>query len=253
MASAIIVRGLRQADVADASLAAALRELREGDARADLALQGLAPLGGVHDAQDAHRAGRAARPEQGDRQLVHDEAGVHAGAEEDGPVAAREPIEASRDRRVLVEGIRELLASRDDGGARSQRRGELALDVGKVRAGRMDDDVRRRGGEHGPRVGADPDADPIVTPQLADVPAREIGTGIDGAHESKARPLRDEPRERDAHGSEAPSERRAAVASSRSRPRRGPSFAGRRRSVGAAFFAARRRLAARPSFETCSS
>src|SRR5207248_11319841 len=109
-------------------------------ARADLALQRLAPRRGVLDARDLDRLDLLADRGDGQRELVHDEAGIHARAEERDVVRARDLLQLFAQRGVEREG--ELLARGDDVAAALEQRAKLRRDGAQARPGGVAEDLR---------------------------------------------------------------------------------------------------------------
>src|SRR5215813_9835157 len=103
-------RRFGEADVAELLRRDAGRELGTGQARADFGAQRPAALGGIHDAGDLDALDRDAGARGLEREAVHDEAGIDAGAEDRDALRLGALVDLARERGVGKLGVRELLA-----------------------------------------------------------------------------------------------------------------------------------------------
>ena len=158
-------------------------------AGADFALQRLASRRGVLDADDVDLLHILADRGDRQRQLVHDEAGIHAGAEERDVRGAGHVVQLLAD--FLIERERQLLAGGDDMAAALEERFQLCGHVAQTRAGRVTDDV----GLH-LQLGRDFHADLFVeTDHFAEVTADFLRIDVDRGDELDPRLGQEEPRD----------------------------------------------------------
>src|SRR5581483_8759225 len=133
--------GLGQPDVAHAAVVHLLLELLGGEAGADLLLERQPADSGVLDAIDEDAIDALAHRRERDRQRVHREAGVDAGAEHGDSRLLRHRVDRARLPDVRVARIRELLGGRHDRRLRFQDRLDLRHHLLDRRARAEDDDV----------------------------------------------------------------------------------------------------------------
>jgi hypothetical protein len=135
-----------------------LRELRRGQAGADLLLEGQAADPRVLDAVDAHRVYPLADGGEGDRQRIHGESGVHPGADDGHLRLLRRRVDLPREGPVGEPRVGQLLGRGDDRHLELEDRLDLRPHLLEGRARAQDGDLRLRLPDGGGGVGPDLDA-----------------------------------------------------------------------------------------------
>lgn len=129
------VKGFAEADVAECAFFDFGGEGGVVEARADFLLEGDAACGGVLDASDADTADVSADGGEGDRESVHEEAGVDARAEHSCAGIQAEGVELVGEILMAEPGIEEFLTGADDGHAEVCEFAQTGHAAGKVAGG----------------------------------------------------------------------------------------------------------------------
>src|SRR5262252_1759320 len=195
-----------EAAVPEAARGDAGSELVDGQAGADLGAQRAAPLGGVDDARDLDVIDADAGGRQRQRQAIHHEAGIDAGADDGDARLAGARVDAPGQLGRGEIGVREILAGGDDVDARCGSGLDHWLDVGNARAGQHQRHLgtarERLGGAGHDGDAARPDAGHLarVTPGAGRIRHRrqpQARTRLDGLQDLA--PDRAKPDDRDVH------------------------------------------------------
>ncbi len=196
--------GFGETDVADLVLLVQLVELRFCQVRADFALEGFATGGGIDDAEHAHRIDALAGHREQQRERVHDEARVDAGADDRDGFLDAEVIEFAREQFVAVIREQGFFAGGDAMQARADDFGELLVGVDEAGGGAMDHGVGLGLGEQDDGFVGDGDAEfTLEAEHFTQVHAGEPRIGVDRADELEARAVEDDAGGGAADGAEA--------------------------------------------------
>ena len=112
-------------------------------ARADFFLQRQAAFRSIHDAHGADPINALCDSAERESELVHHEAGIHAGAYQRDAFFSCRGVQLLRKLGMLAERVGELFAGGNDAASRRDTLEQLIHHAGEIRRGRMDDQVCR--------------------------------------------------------------------------------------------------------------